>query len=192
MNQWFARAEGPSTFQLYPSGAIWCFFPGFGAITIGWLITELLLPRFLGQDTAHLYMFWTNARAGMNSGKIFRWGTSLIAVPIGVLTVFAVPVHTTFHASEMRVWTYASMRSATYRYDQIRAITTTDGFRNRFGKFVSDPYILIDFDDGTRWSSGANLRDPDRIINVDLRMFLEAKSKLQSRHVPIERDLSTR
>lgn len=70
-------------------------------------------------------------------------------------------------------------------------MTETDGIRNRFGKFVADPCIVIDFSDGSRWSTRDNLRDPDRTLNLALLSFLESKSGVTARHQSLERDLST-
>jgi hypothetical protein len=192
LNRWFAFSEGPAVFRLYPSGAMWWIFPGFGALTIGWLLMEASLPLLLGSTEARVYLYWTNKRAGMSGGTIMRWGTALIAAPIGVLTMFVIPAHTTFHDSEMRFRGYGAIHSVTHGYSQIHAITTTDGFRDRFGNFVSDPRILLDFDDGTRWSSRDGVRDPDRILNVDLREFLVRKTGLPTQYVRIDRDLSAR
>jgi hypothetical protein len=190
LNRVLASREGPSEFQLYPSAAIWWFFPGFGAICAGWLAMELTLPLFMGRENARMYLYWTYVRSGFNGGRIMRWFVVLVLVPVGVFTAFAIPVHTTFHESEMHFRAYGAMRSEIHRYTQIRAITTTDGYRDRLGKFERDPRILLDFDDGTHWSSRDGARDPDLVLNVDLRDFLTKKTGLPTRYVPIDRDLS--
>jgi hypothetical protein len=172
---------------LYPSQAIWWFFPGFGAITLSWVMMELLLPFVLGKDTAQVYLYWTNARAGLNASKFFRWGALLVAGPIGFFTVLALPVHTSFLEDRIVFSPYASVKAKTYSYHQIRGLATTDGIRDRFGKFVPDPCILIDFEDGTRWSSRDLLRDPDRGIDDGLKMFLVARGRTPVHHVPLRR-----
>lgn len=83
-NEWLASLDGPATYRLYPSEAIWWFFPAFGALTIGWVMMELLLPFVLGRKTAQVYLYWTSARAGLNASKVFRWGAVTVAGPIGL------------------------------------------------------------------------------------------------------------
>lgn len=191
-NEWLASLDGPGVYTLYPSAAIWWLFSGFGAFTFGWVIMEFLLPFMLGRDTARIYLYWTSARAGLNASKVFRWGALLAAGPIGFLTILALPVHTTFREDRIVFRPYASITAKSYGYDKIRALTTTDGIRNRFGKFVPDPCILVDFDDGTQWSSGDLLRDPDRSIDAGLRAFLAGKTRVPFRHVPFAKDLWTK
>lgn len=190
-NEWLASLDGPAAYRLYPSQAIWWFFPGFGALTLGWVMMEFLLPFVLGKDTAQVYLYWTSARAGLNASKVFRWGALLVAGPIGLFTILALPVHTSFREDSIVFRPYAS-KVKSYSYHQIRGLTTTDGIRDRFGKFVPDPCILIDFDDGTRWSSGDLLRDPDRSIDSGLRAFLAERSEAPFRHVPLAKDLWTK
>jgi hypothetical protein len=78
-NEWLSSLDGAAVYRLYPSAAIWWFFPGFGALTLGWVMMEFLLPFVLGRDTARVYLYWTSARAGLNASKVFRWGALLVA-----------------------------------------------------------------------------------------------------------------
>lgn len=188
-NKWLAALDGPAAYRLYPSAAIWWFFPGFGALTIGWLMMEFLLPYALGKKTAEVYLYWTSARAGLNASKVFRWGALAVAGPIGILTILALPVHSSFRDDALVFRSYASLKAKAYSYERIRGLTTTDGIRDRFGKFVPDPCILIDFDDGTRWSSGDLLRDPDRSVDIGLKEFLSKRSAVRFRHTPLAKDL---
>jgi hypothetical protein len=93
-NLQFAQFEGPAEFRLYPSAAFFAFFPGFGALTIAWPLLATLLKCFLGRETAELYIYWTNKKSGFDAFRAFWWGALLLGLPLGVLTLPAVPVHT--------------------------------------------------------------------------------------------------
>jgi hypothetical protein len=55
-NRHFAQADGPATFQFFPSGAICWFFPGFGALCLSWEITLFLWSLLQGsQQSPPLY-----------------------------------------------------------------------------------------------------------------------------------------
>ena len=189
-NQLIANLDGPAVFRLYPSGATWCFLPFLGAVTFSVVLFEWTLPHVLGKQEGQLYRYWYNTKSAFNVSKVFRWFTLGITLPVGLLTLIAIPVHTSVQQDAMRFTPYGHLRPIAYRYERIRAITTTQGIRGRDGSFVHDPCILVTFDDGTRWSSGDLLRDPDPAINKDLLAFLVTRSGVQPVHQPLEYDLS--
>lgn len=180
LNLWFAAREGPAYFQLLPSSTIWWFFPGFGALTMCWGIAISIWMLFASRETVATYIVWTNVRSGFDTTKALRWMALLVALPIGILTLLAVPMHTTLHANEMRIREYASMSSLKYDYGDARRIAVISGFRDRDGKFTSRATVIIEFADGRRWSSAAN-RDFEREIDQGLVQFLAGKI-----HLPVE------
>lgn len=94
--------------------------------------------------------------------------TVLITVPIAAFTLPAIPCHTVFRDDHFVVRPYASVSGRIYEYADVRRLTATGGFRDRDDNFHADPCIVIDMKDGTRWSSGDNLRDPD--LHPDYRL----------------------
>jgi hypothetical protein len=188
LNQFFAASEGPAYFRLLPSSAIWWFFPGFGAITLTWEITLTIWAMFAARETVDLYIKWTNLKAGFNSTKALRWMALLIAMPIGVVTVLASPMHTTIHADEMRIRRYASSSSLRYSYKDARWIAIVSGFRERSGKFDPRAEILVEFADGYKWSSVTN-RDFIPTLDQNLANFLMARINLPVHYAETESDL---
>lgn len=180
-NAWLANLEGSAASTLYPSSAIWWIVPILGSILISWPATSRILPYFLGEKKAAQYIYWTHHKSGFDADKVFRWGTVGITLPLGLITVLAIPVHTTFHDSEMRTREYASMQSIIHRYDQIVGLATTAGYFNNKGQFQRDPAIIVAFDDGSSWSSADNLRDPDPSLNEELLRFLEERTGLRAK-----------
>lgn len=113
----------------------------------------------------------------------------LIALPIGVLTALAVPMHTTLHANEMRIREYASLSSLKYAYADARRLAVISGFRGLDGRFNSRATVILEFADGRRWSSAAN-RDFEPQVEKGLVQFLAEKTNLSVEHAETGNDLS--
>jgi len=189
LNGLFAASEGPAYFRLLPSRSIWWFFPIFGALSLSWEITLFIWALFSKRQTVDLYIKWTSLKAGFDSTRTLRWMALLIALPTGVLTLLATPMHTTVHADEMRIRQYASLSSLKYRYKDARWMAIVKGFRERGGKFDGRAEILVKFADGYTWSSAAN-RDFTPTIDQKLVDFLSAKMNLPIQYAETESDLN--
>jgi len=107
LNRYLALSDGPTTsLHLWPQNAIWWFFPGFFAVALCWEITLRLWSAFGQPDTAKLYRLWSDNRAGFDALRILRWMALVVAVPIGVATVLALPMHTAVRRQDIRVCGY--------------------------------------------------------------------------------------
>jgi hypothetical protein len=102
LNRNLAAADGPTLLSIWPQSAIWWFFPGFGAVTLFWGITLDLWALFGHREDADLFAYWTSLGAGFASSKLLRWMVVLIALPIGILTILALPMHTAFRQDDLR------------------------------------------------------------------------------------------
>jgi hypothetical protein len=189
INQHFADAGGPAQFQLLPSRDIWMFFPGFGALALSWEITLKIWSLFAGRKKVEEFEVWAATRAGLDSTKMLRWLALLVALPIGVATILALPMHSALYDWGISVRSYASVTPIRLPYADARRLTVVHGFRDRDGKFTRRAEILIDFANGYRWHSEAN-RDFERSINPDMLKFLEQKTGLPAEEVETERDLA--
>ena len=188
VNRYYSIAQSSDGFRLWPQPAIWWFFPGFGAIALSWELTLLAWSLFGGREEASLYDFWNSQRAGFNCRKILRWMGLLLVLPIGVLSIFAIPMHATLRQNDIIDCGYAFSACRTYRYADANTMTQIDGFRNRDGKLIPRAGVIIDFKDGRRWSS-ADWGDFNRSINPALVEFLEAKTGLQLEYATTEADI---
>lgn len=100
LNQYIARSTNPSTIELYPQSAIWWFFPGFGALSLCWEITIQLWAFFGDRSLANSYADWSSVAAtawggpsGMDTRKVLRILALVVALPIGIFTILALPMH---------------------------------------------------------------------------------------------------
>src|ERR1700675_2165506 len=178
LNHHLAAGAGSGTsLQLWPQSAIWWFFPGFGALPLCWEITLQLWSAFDRGDSTRLYRLWSDGRAGMDCTRILRWMALVIAAPIGVFTVLALPMHTALGHQDIRVCGYGWARCQTFDYSKAVRITQIEGFRDRDGKLNRRAGIVVDFADGRRWSS-ADTGDFHDSVDPALVAFLTERIRL--------------
>jgi hypothetical protein len=188
-NRYMAEADGPARFQLLPTKAIWWFFPGFGALCLTWEITLFLWSLLGDKRKIELYTEWSNQKTGFNSTRVLRWMALGIAAPVGVVTLLAVPMHSTLSDQDMRVQGYAQFSSRPYPYSKARRLMAVDGFRDNDGKFNARADVIVEFSDGYRWHSEAN-RDFASRVDPDLVEFLKEKTGLPLESAQTEADLN--
>jgi hypothetical protein len=185
MNRFLASFDGPANFWIWPQSAIWWFFPGFGALALSWELVLQSWARFGKRDEANLYGYWSSEKICFDSRKMLRWMAILIALPIGILTVLALPMRTALRQDDIKDCGYAFK---VYRYADARRMTVVEGSRNHDGKFNRRPGIVIDFSDGRRWSS-ADESDFSKFVDPDFAMFLATKTNLPFNYLQTEADI---
>jgi hypothetical protein len=189
LNRYLASTDGPETLlRLWPQTAIWWFFPGFGAVALCWEITLQLWSAFGQSDTARSYRLWSDGRAGFDSTRILRWMALVVALPIGVFTVLALPMHTALRHQDIRACGYAWAGCKTFEYSKAVRMTLIDGFRDRDGKLHPRAGIVLDFVDGRRWSS-ADIGDFKNKVDPALSAYLIERTGLPLEQAETEMDI---
>jgi hypothetical protein len=189
LNRYLAESDGAETsLRLWPQSAIWWFFPGFGALALCWEITLQLWSAFGQADTVRSYRLWSDGRAGFDRTRILRWMAVVIAAPIGVFTVLALPMHTALRDQDIRVCGYAWAECRTLKYSGAVGMTLVEGFRDRDGKLHPRAGIVLDLADGRRWSS-ADIGDFRNSVDPALAAFLVERTGLPLEHAETESDI---
>lgn len=189
-NHFFAKADGPTRFQLLPTTAIWWFFPGFGAASLAWEITLLLWSLFLDRQKAGRYTQWSNDKTGFNATRVLRWAALGIALPIAVATLLALPMRASLRENDIMIRGYGFRPARHYPYSDARRLAVIHGFRTREGKFESRAEILVQFSDHYCWHSGDN-RDFTASIDPEVLAFLQQKTGLSTQEAETEADLNS-
>jgi hypothetical protein len=182
------RKAGPAQFRLFPQTAIWWFFPGFAALTVGYEIVLQLWSRFGEGGRAAQYNAWSNAKAGFDGRRLLLWMALIVAAPIGIFTLLELPVHVSMTDQAIIDHGYGLSKVKTYRYDAARRITVIDGFRGRDGTLTSRAGVVLDFSDGRRWSS-ANSGNFEKQVDPALLEFLVKKTQLSPEHAETVDDI---
>lgn len=188
LNHYFSLLQSAEGMRLWPQSAIWWFFPGFGAICLCWEITLLIWEQFGNREEALLYDRWNSQRAGFDCRRVLRWMALLIVLPIGILTLLAIPMHSTLRETDIIECGYAFSGCHTYAYAEATRLTQVDGFRSRDGKLNERAGILVDFRGGRRWSS-AEWSDWSAVADPELGALLARKTGLALQHATAEEDI---
>jgi hypothetical protein len=188
LNKYFSTNDGPAEFRLWQQSAIWWFFPGVGALAFSWEIVLQLWSDIGNRDVANLYNYWSIQKSGFNAPKLLRWMGILVALPIGVLTILALPMHVALRQDDIHDCGYAFASCKVYRYADARRITMIEGFRDREDKLTRRAGIVIDFNDGRRWSS-ADIGDFSSSVSPGFAEFLEKKTQLPLNNAQTEADI---
>ncbi len=181
-NRSLALRGGSTTFVLLPSKWIWFFLPLLGAISLAWELTLRLWSRWADSRQVRAYENWSNAKAGFDGRRVLRILAMVIVLPIGIATVLAIPIHTCIDERGISIGHFGTLRTTTHAFSEVSSVTTTDGLRLRDGSLQKGPAIVLDFSDGTRWSSASN-RDPERSVNGALLAFIQQKTHLRIKHI---------
>jgi hypothetical protein len=188
LNQYIATSRGPAAFLLWPQSAMWWFFPGFGALTLSWEIVLQLWAHFGNRGRAYSFNYWWAQTAGFDSTRVLRWMSIFITLPMGILTILALPMHAALGQDDIRDCGFAFAGCQIYPYADARRLTAIEGFRTRDGKLTRRAGIIIDFSDGRRWSS-AEIGDFKDTVDPEFAEFLVKRTQLPLNHAQTEADI---
>jgi hypothetical protein len=181
MNHLWASFEGPSILTQYAPHVIWCFLPGFAAVTIPWPFTVLYLRKVRRWEEADSIEDAADRKSGMNSFRVMKWLSVGMVSPIALFTLLAVPIHLSISDSEVRVGHYASVVTERFPLNDARRLTIVDGYRLRDGSIHPAKDVIIDFADGRRLRAN-QVGDGGTNIRNDVMQLLIAKTGLTPEH----------
>ena len=177
VNGYFASLDGPAEFVLFPETATWYFLPAFAALTMSWDISLWVWSSLGSKQTASLYEYWSNAKAGFNATRVLRIFALVIALPVAILTGLALPEHDSLTINEIRSHRYGFSPTKVFSYSDAKSLTVIEGFQTRDGKLVKRAGCVAYFSDGRRWSS-ADIGDFKLSIDPTLVAFLQGRTGL--------------
>ena len=181
-NRLLASNEPSPLFLLLPERAMWACLPVFGALCLMWEMTLRLWRLFGDASQAQKYERWSNDKAGFDATRLLRLMTIVLGIPATILTVMALPIHTSITQTGLSVGHFGNLTPRYHSYSDVREITVTEGLRTRNGSLQKRPSIVLDFADGTRWSSADN-RPIEKLVDSSLLSFLRSKTGLSVSYI---------
>jgi hypothetical protein len=163
-NYLWARLDGPAQLRTYETQAVWFFFPAFAAMSVPWPLTIWMLRRLGRNDEADAICDESNRKSGFNSYRVMVWFSCWVVVPIGVVTLMAIPIHLSIGDSEVRVGRYAKWSSERFRYDQAVRARLVSVAETRGGQRVMTRNLLIDFSDGRTLDSSVGRDGRETVV----------------------------
>ena len=172
-NHLMAARDGLPTVTLVPDWSLWIFFPFFGSLSLAWGTTLRVWSQFAGKEAPRAYAIWSDQKSGFQATAILRWMGWLIALPVGIATLLAVPIHANFADDGISIGRYAQWSPERHAYADVREFVVIKGNLLRDGSFESQPRIVLRFADGSQWNSFSTRED--RQINPELLAYLVTK-----------------
>jgi hypothetical protein len=188
MNHFWASLEGPSGLTQYAPQVIWCFLPGFAALSIPWPLTVWYLRKVNRWKEADSIEDAADSKGGMNTLRVMKWLSVVVVSPIALFTLLAVPVHLSICDSEVRVGHYASFVTERFPLNKARRLTIVDGYRLRDGNIHPAKDVIIDFADGRRLRAN-QVGDGGTKARNDVMQLLIAKTGLTPEHASTADDV---
>jgi len=174
-NHLIAAGDGSPTVTLLPGWYLWMFFPLFGALSLAWGMTLWVWSLFVGKEVPRAYALWSDQKSGFRCTAILRWMGWLIALPVGIANVLAVPVHANFAEHGISIGRYGQWAPEKHAYADVREFQVIKGIRLRDGSFESQPRVVLTFADGSQWNSWTTREDPK--VNPEMLIYLTQKLK---------------
>lgn len=188
LNAQWALRDGPAAFLLVPTKFWWYLYGGFLGLLLGWPIAVSILRRTMDSKVWHVWMDKQNRKAGFDGNRAMRLLAYVILVPFTIFFLPSLGCHTAFSETGITTWSYWAMKEARHPYRDITRFAALRGGLDRSGKFYPDSHLIIDFRDGTRWTSRDGFRDPEP-VNTELVKFLALHTGLQPIYADTDRGL---
>ncbi len=180
-NHLWASFEGPSLLTQYPPQVIWCFFPGFAALSIPWPLTIWYLRRVGRWEEADSVQDAADSKGGFDSFRVMKWLAIGVVAPIAVVTLLAVPIHLSITDSEVRVGHFASLCPEIFPLNDARRLTIVDVRTLNGSRSHQTRDLIVDFADGRRLR-GNQVGDGGTSVQDDVMQLLIAKTGLTPKY----------
>jgi hypothetical protein len=188
VNHFWASLEGPSILTQYAPQVVWCFLPGFAAVTTPWPLTVWYLRKVSRWEEADGIEDAADSKGRMNSFRVMKWLSVGAVGPIALFTLLAVPIHLSISDSEVRVGHYASVVTERFPLNEARRLTIVDGYRLRDGSIHPAKDVIIDFADGRRLRAN-EVGDGGTNVRNDVMQLLITKTSLTPEHASTADDV---
>jgi hypothetical protein len=176
-NHFWASLERPSLLTQYAPQVLWCFLPGFAALSIPWPLTVWYLRRVGRWEEADSIQDASDSKGGFDSFRVMKWISIGVVGPIAVFTLLAVPIHLSITDSEVRVGHFASFRPETFLLKDARRLTIVDVHKLQGAHSHETKDVIVDLADGRRFR-GNQVGDGGTSVRNDVLQLLIDKTGL--------------
>ncbi len=180
-NHLWASLEGPSLLTQYAPQILWCFLPGFAAVSIPWPLTVWYLRRVGRWEEADSIQDVSDSKVGFDSFKIMKWLSIGVVGPIAVCTLLAVPIHLSITDSEVQVGHYASLYPEIFPLNGARSVTVVNLSRMQGNRILQTKDVIVEFTDGRRLR-GNQVGDGGTSVRDDVLQLLVEKTGLTPKY----------
>lgn len=147
-NHAWAGMDHDAILRFYPTPVLWCFFPGFAALSVPWPFTVWSLRRQGRSDEARSIVEESSGKTGFDSYRVMKWFSYWLVTPIGLATLLAVPIHMSIARGAVRRGHFGSVAEEVFPLADARAAYLIDGVAYGNGSFHQQSDLYLVFADG--------------------------------------------
>jgi len=141
-----------NTIVFIPNHMFWVIpAVGFGFVLILSIFFYIAQNRLA--DRYDEYIFLLNVNAGFDCIKVYRVMSILILFIVTIITLFGLNWYTVFGNDKIIVNNYWGFNESSYKYSQIKDVYKSTYINNSKRGKIYSPNIILDFDNGQRWTS---------------------------------------
>jgi hypothetical protein len=168
-------AAGDGVRVVTPEDAYWAVPAGFlGLVSSARPLT--LLYGVLLKDRYAEYDAYTRFKLGFDSWALFRVFAFLVPLMAAAFLLAGINYSAQFDERGITTRRFWGAGGGLHSYEAVTSIHTRDHFIAPNGNRVLQPHYVIEFSDGTAWTTRDGMRTPDPANDLNLMEFVALKS----------------
>jgi hypothetical protein len=151
LSHWRYSLMPPASFE-YTPGAFWigpALFLGLGAA----IFPLVFVLKALLRDRLAEFIHYADRMVRYDQRKASPWAFGLIAIVVFPLVFIGLDTYTRFMSDHVVNNPMSKVSERIYAYDEIERLAHVARFRAPNGNIIDEPYYLIVFGGGDRWST---------------------------------------
>ena len=169
-----------AVFVLAPTGRYWVVPSIFLGIVSAVVPMTLLYQALLGERFP-TYERAAAERVGFDGRRALKGMSVLFGAATVVFFACAVNSTTRFTKDDVKVGNAFSFEARSQPYERVTAVLHRATFEAPSGKIVRRPHYVVQFADGTEWSTRQGLREPEPQLDAQVARFVAERAKLTIR-----------
>jgi len=175
------RSFAGEPFLVTPSDALWALAAGCLSVALSVFPVQPIVRRQLG-DRFEEYRLYT-LRYGFDPVKAFGIITAIPQTVALVCLFFGLNSYTRFTQDAVVHRSFWALRDSRHGYTEVASLYDVAQARAPNGHIIDDPHVVIEFEDGTRWSSWMTWRDPSPQEDRQILQWVSQRSGKPIRRV---------
>jgi hypothetical protein len=175
LEAWHIERLGPSVALIVPTVYYWMLLSLFLGMISSAPLLHLFYKALLRGRYAD-YVLYNNMRAGFDTWKLVRGLAVLIVISALSFALLGMDTYMKVTGDGIVVNRFWSVGEQRYPFSSVKAVKSASHFRALNGKAVERPHFVVDFSDGTKWTTRDWLRETEPEQDARLAAFISARS----------------
>ena len=167
---------GPAVGLITPTIYYWMLLALFLGMIFSAPLMRLSYRALLGRERDADYVLYNNMRAGFDTWKAVRGLAVLVVVPALGFAFLGMDTYLKVTEQGMTLNPFWSLEERQYPFTEVKAVKSAARFRAPGGRTVDRPHFIVEFSDGTTWTTRDWLREAEPERDGKLAAFIASRS----------------